>query len=430
MNKINFQFITSIGNLIKINRKLSLFLASMIISISFFIIKDSFQKLTGIDYTNISGQLNKQGIYDFGDYTGQVNHLIYSGNLVDNDKILNRYPPGYPFLLYTSFIVSKYLHINLYYSLFILAALFIAFSSVIIGEIAYLLYKSNLLAISAGLLYTTHPYVLQGLSKIMPETPFMAFLYFSLLVYFFFITKNPTSFIYPIVIGFFLGIAMLIRPIGLFLPIVLSILTFFYLKNVVVIKRFLISAIILISSIITILPWQIYNYKHSQMILLSSDEVASIIDGVSFNNHSSKMQLNLPSDVDSLSRYLSTSGATTRPDFFKIVYQEFTGQPIPMCKLIFIKAARSWYGAFGQEAKKERIKLIILGVYATLTLFALIKFKFNQRARLIIGITSLVLVLYFWAMTILVVSMVRYMYPIFGLAVIFIPALISKKINV
>jgi hypothetical protein len=398
----------------------------VVISVLFFIIKDSLLKSTGVDYSNIYGELNKQGIYDFGDYTVQVNHLIKSGKLEDNDKILNRYPPGYPLLLYSSFIVSKYFNINLYYLLFILAALFIAFSSVIIGEIAYLIYNSNLLAISAGLLYASHPYVLQGLSKIMPETPFMTFLYLSLLVFFVFIINNPNKLIYPVFIGFLLGIAMLVRPIGLFLPIILSILALFLLKKVVVIKRFAISAIILISSVITILPWQIYNYNHNQRILLSSDEVASILDGVSFNNHPSKMQLDLPSDVDSLARYLSTSGVTTRSDFFKIAHREFTKQPITMCKLILIKATRSWYGAFGQESRKEKIKIFILGVYATLTFFALISLKFNQRVIFIIGISCLVIVFYFWAMTILVVSMVRYMYPIFGLAVIFIPALLRN----
>ena len=423
---MNLQFINSLGRLIKFDRKLSLFLASLIISTSFFILKNQAVESLSVDISSNLGQLSKQGVYNFGDYTGQVNNLIKTRSLVANEKVLNRYPPGYPLLLYSSFIISKVLQIKLSYSLFLLASLFIAFSTVIIGEIAYLFYKTKILAVSAGLLYTTHPYILQGFSKIMSVTPFMTFFYFSLLVYFIFITREYSNFFYPIVIGFLLGIAMLIRPIGLFLPIVLSILTFVYIKKLGIYKRLLISLIITLSSIVTILPWQIINYVHGQRILLSSDEVASIKDGVSFN-HSRKNHLKLPADVDSLSIYLSTSRVTTRSDFFKIAFRKFINKPITMVKLILIKSARSWYGAYGQEAKKERIKLFILGVYFVLTLLALFKINFKQRAWRILGMTNLLLILYFWAMTILVVSMARYMYPIFGLTVVFIPAICRKS---
>jgi hypothetical protein len=398
----------------------------MIIAIAFLIVHENFLKSVGIEYSDHYGQLYEDGTYNFGDYSRQVNHLINSKSFVDNGQVLNRYAPGYPLFLYSSVIVSKYLHLDLYYCLVFMAALCIAISSVLIGDIAYLLYKSDILAIIAGLLFTTHPYVLQGLTKVMSETPFMTFLYLSLLVYFIFLIKKPANFIYPALTGFLLGIAMLIRPIGLFLPIVIAICTLFYLKNTGWTKRLLISSVVIISSIVAILPWQIYNYKHGERILLSSDEVGSITDGVSFNNHPGKELLKLPADVDSLSMRLSTSGARTRPDFFKLAYQEFTEQPATMLKLISIKAARSWYGVFRQDTKKERVKLIILGIYASLTLLGLTRIRFDQAAK-IIGITSLILVLYFWGMTILVVSMVRYMYPIFGLIVIFIPALMMKK---
>lgn len=424
---MNLQFLNRLRCFIIFDFRLLLFLGSLIISTSFFILKVQVVESLSVDIASKEGQLSKQGVYYFGDYTGQVNNLIHSRNLVANEKVLNRYTPGYPLILYSSFIISKILHIKISYSLFLLASLFIAFSTVIIGEIAYLFYKTKILAVSAGLLYTTHPYVLQGLSKVMSITPFMTFFYFSLLVYFIFITKKYTNFFYPIVIGFLLGISMLIRPIGLFLPIVLSILAFVYVKKLGIYKRLLISLIIILSSIITILPWQIYNYNHGQRILLSSDEVASIIDGVSFNNHPRKNHLKLPADVDSLSRYLSTSGVTTRSEFFKIAFQQFVNKPITMVKLILIKAARSWYGAFGQETKKERIKLVIFGLYFILTSIALFKINFKQRAWLIFGMTNLVLIFYFWSMTILVVSMARYMYPVFGLTVIFIPAIWRKN---
>lgn len=426
---MNRSFFHRLTNLVRTKPRLVLFLGSLVISTSFFTLKQEAVKLLGISIKKEMGHVNDEGLYVLGDYTKQVNHLIRTGKMTSEGKVLNRYPPGYPFLLYAVYLLTGLLHLKFQYGLFILAALFIGISTVLIGEIAHLFFKERILAVGAGLLYATHPYILQGLSKVMSVTPFMAFLYGSLLVFFLFIVQKRSSLWYPVLVGGLLGIAMLIRPIGLFLPIVMAGLSLFFLRHSGWQKSLLVAGAILASSVVTIAPWQIFNYSHGQQILLSSDEVTSMLDGVSFNNDPVKNPINLPADVDSLARFLSRSEVSSRGEFLQLGLQELSQRPVPMIKLIVIKAARSWYGAFDQEKKSERVKLLILLVYLSLAFWGISKIKLKANNWYLFGLTTLVLVFYFWALTMLVVSMVRYMYPVFGLLVVFIPALFQKRVR-
>ncbi len=407
--------------------RLVLFVSSLLISFTFFILQTQVVQSINISVSRQFGQLDSNGMYNFGDYTLQVNNLINSGSLISNDKVLNRYPPIYPTLIYLSVRISDISGLKLSYLIFIFTAFFIALSTLIIGEIANIFYKNKLFSFFAGILYTTHPYILQGLTKTMSGTPFMTFFYLSLFLYFIFVLKKKRSLIYPIFIGLLLGISMLIRPIGLFLPLLFSLFVMLHVKQISICKRILISLIILVASLITVLPWHIINYNHDQRILLSSDEVYSILDGVRFNNDEGKMHINIPLDVDSLATKLSTSGVVSKSEFLKFAFGEFINQPITMVKLILVKAARSWYGVFTQDSRKETIKQIIFLIYFSFTLFGVYKIKFKYNNWMLFSSSTVLLVLYFWGIILLVVPLVRYLYPIFGLMVIFIPAIFYKK---
>lgn len=422
---MEFHWLNELILFAKKHRGYTLLITSLLISTSFFIIKNQVVSLMGIEISALVGQPDETGIYNFGDYTYQVNHLVRTGSLVEEGKVLNRYTPGYPLLLYGTFVLSGWLHIKFVYVLFLVSAFFIACSTVIIGEIAFLVFRSGGSAIMAGLLYATHPYMLQGLSKVMSVTPFMTFFYLALLVWLLFIIKKPSSPLHIVLTGFLLGLAMLIRPIALFLPLIFMVLTIVFLKGQQFYKRLVLALALVGTSVLTISPWQRFNARHGQEILLSSDEVHSMIDGVWFNDHPDKLPLKLPADVDALSRDLVNHQVSGRAEFFKMVFRQFRDQPLTVIKMYLIKAARSWYGVFGQDAKKERLKLFISGFYLLLFFFALFRIDLRQRPWKVLGWLTLILVLYFWAMTVLVVSMARYMYPVFGLMVVFIPGIFN-----
>lgn len=374
-----------------------------------------------IEISVLVGQMDETGMYNFGDYTYQVNHLIRTGSLVENGQVLNRYTPGYPLLLYGIFELAEWLNLEFVYLLFLVSAMFIAFSTVIVAEIAYLLSRSTVFAFISGLLFATHPYVLQGLSKVMSVTPFMTILYLTVLVWLIFALNKTSNIVYPVLTGLLLGIAMMIRPIALFLPLIFMVMTLVFLKREPLVKRFVLSMLLVGVTVLAVLPWQLFNSRHGQSVLLSSDEVHSMIDGVWFNEHPDKKSLKLPADVDALSRDLVSREVSGRGVFFQMVFRELRQRPGAVIKLYLIKAARSWYGVFGQDPRKETLKLVVSGFYLLLFFFALLRMDFKQRRWPVFGWLALVLVVYFWAMTVLVVSMVRYMYPVFGLLVVFIP---------
>jgi hypothetical protein len=409
------------------NFKVFLFLSSLVISLSFFVLQDHLVRLTNIEISRQIGQLNEQGMYDLGDYTGPVHNLIHSKSLKFDKGILHRAPPGYPLLLYSLSIISRIFNVELPYALFLFAAFFIACTTVIIGCIVYLFYESKKFAVIGGLLYATHPYILQGITKVMSLTPFMTFFYLSLFVYFYFLLRRPATIIYPIVIGFLLGISMLIHPISLLLPLILATLIFVYMKDLKFFKKFIIFSMIILSSLLTILPWQLFNYFNGEKIILSTHGLHTIIDGVTINNSEKKYYLDLPADVDALAKRLSTSQTASMPDYFRLTYFEFLNSPVTVLKLLTIKAARSWYGVVSQDAKKELMKLLILGLYAILFCLALLKIDFRKKEWFVLGMTSAVLIFYFWTANIIGVSIARYMYPIFGLATVFIPAIWYKQ---
>jgi hypothetical protein len=220
---------------------------------------------------------------------------------------------------------------------------------------------------------------------------------------------------------------MLIHPISLLLPLILATLIFVYMKDLKFFKKFIIFSMIILSSLLTILPWQLFNYFNGEKIILSTHGLHTIIDGVTINNSEKKYYLDLPADVDALAKRLSTSQTASMPDYFRLTYFEFLNSPVTVLKLLTIKAARSWYGVVSQDAKKELMKLLILGLYAILFCLALLKIDFRKKEWFVLGMTSAVLIFYFWTANIIGVSIARYMYPIFGLATVFIPAIWYKQ---
>lgn len=397
---------------------------SIIISTSCFVSRVKMLPKLGIRTSYIWGQVI-DGNYFVGDYTTQTNELIKNNTIIVDGKVLNRYPPGYPYILYLTYLSSKLFKISFAFALFLMSAFFIAISSSIIAQISFLLFNSKRTAILSGFLFATHPYILQGMFKLMSETPFMAFFNASLLCIIYVLVRHKNIQFISVVLGFLLGVTLLIRPIAILLPF-LILLFFFIIKNITVLNKIKISIIILFTCILTIAPWHILNFTHKQKIILSSDNVYSIKDGLNFNCNPKKKKIDLPTDVDNLSRQLLNANFQNRKEFISIVFQKIQENPVPVIKLFLLKAIRSWYGVFDQDSKKEKIKIIVLFFYLALSIGGLICIKKDDYNVKMFFLLLLMLVLYFWFMTIFVVSMVRYLYPVFGLMTLLIPS-ISKK---
>jgi hypothetical protein len=112
------------------------------------------------------------------------------------------------------------------------------------------------------------------------------------------------------------------------------------------------------------------------------------------------------------------NGITTLSDFRSILSQEFRSQPIAVIKLLLLKTARSWYGTDSQRLEGP-ILLIQLMYLALVAWGAWSAWKRGGLQRKFV-IGALLVTLYFWGMTFLALSILRYMVPAVGLLFVLI----------
>jgi hypothetical protein len=113
-------------------------------------------------------------------------------------------------------------------------------------------------------------------------------------------------------------------------------------------------------------------------------------------------------DVEARKSELKTGG-----DIVALLRDEITTRPGAMLKLFLMKIGRSWYGT--DSRRKEWLVLLLQLAYLLPATWAATRVwrMGGINRRFLIG--SLLLVGYFWGMTILALSIARYMVPVMGL---------------
>ena len=165
--------------------------------------------------------------------------------------------------------------------------------------------------------------------------------------------------------------------------------------------------------------------------MLGTEGIQTIRNGLTFaiiNKLSSFRQgVNVPQDVEILmrdfrARYdeLQSLGGVV-----SAITAELRTRPITVAKLFALKAARSWYGT--DSHRHEMPILLIQLPYLILILWSgIITWKQGGIPKqLAVGIW--LMVLYFWGMTIISISTLRYMVPGMGLLFVLAPAVFLTR---
>jgi hypothetical protein len=190
--------------------------------------------------------------------------------------------------------------------------------------------------------------------------------------------------------------------------------------------RFLLALILLTGNVIAIFPWQAWVYgRTGKMILLGTNAVPSIKDGLTFAvaTKNYRQSITMPADVLRLQGELAVETDSMRSisKILATLGRHFVDAPESVLKLFLIKAGRSWYGT--DSGRMESAILVVQLFYAVLVLLATAAvWRFRDRYP---GLLLFVWapVFYFWLMTILVLSILRYMTPMIGLISLLVPAL-------
>jgi hypothetical protein len=159
--------------------------------------------------------------------------------------------------------------------------------------------------------------------------------------------------------------------------------------------------------------------------LLSSGGVPSIRDGLTYgvNAKGFRQVGGVPADVAELMNDIQAhyGELNSLGDIAAIMGKELRVRPVAVVRLFLLKAVRSWYGT--DSRRLETLLMLLQLIYLTLILWATkISWELGGKARKL-TVSVWLIAFYFWGMTIMALSISRYMLPAMGLLFTLLPVI-------
>lgn len=361
-------------------------------------------------------RLNEQSDY-FASYEPVArNILVGRGFSRRDDSLSTEYPPGYPLILAGIFGISHWVGVSEDVSLSAFAVICMALVSMFVFLLARMFW-GILPALISSLIWMTYPFALWLTKQPNSELPFMVVLYGGLCLFSYALLRRLPARVY-FLCGLVFGLAMLIRPIALGIGLVLSAIVWFARRELTRRVRLALMAMLLLGNLVAIMPWEAWVYhKTGQVILLGTNGVKSMRDGFTFAVESKgyRPDSSAPPDVVQVMDdiRIHKEEISTFSDLTSIISRQFRSHPMAVTKLLLLKLGRSWYGTDSQRLEGP-ILFVQLGYLVLVAWGAWSAWKRGGRYRgFVIG--ALLMTVYFWGMTFLALSILRYMVPVVGL---------------
>ncbi|MBS1790730.1 MAG: glycosyltransferase [Acidobacteria bacterium] len=352
------------------------------------------------------------------------NLLAGKGLVTNSGQPATHYPPAYPLLLVAAFKLASWFSLSTATANLALTLVSHLLAAVFIFLLARKLW-SNLGAFIAALAWISYPPILWLTKQPNSEIPFMAVFYGSVWLLWAACWRRA-SWHYFVLAGMLGGIAALLRPIGLGAMVMMSLGLVLATRGKEFRLRLMMVAFLLIGNLLAIFPWQVWVYARTgNVVLLSGNLVPSIRDGLRFavNLKRYRQAVPVPDDVRAMMQRIDArfDEMDSLANVAKVVRDEASPQPMALVKLLLIKAARSWYAT--DSGRREGLILLFQIVYLVLVAIGGWRaWKSGGQARELFFGLALTL-LYFWGMTVLTLSILRYMTPVIGLAFTLLGAL-------
>lgn len=387
---------------------LGIFTASILSTCLFWLVKPpTFLHVTAANYARLNM-----------DYFGQVQVLI-----AGHGTFSVRYPPGFPLLLGAIYKGAISLHLPLAACLGVFVLACTASGSVLLFLLARHIWGKDL-ALVAPLAWMTYIAALWLTTYASPETPFMVFLFGGVLVVWRGVTGGRPRGYLVFMGGALIGVAMLIRPIALFLGVLLPALLWFIARGTKRRVRLRLMLLMFVGTVAAVAPWEVWaHHQTGRVILLSSGGVPSILDGLTYAVDPTEMRnAHIPDNVAALQRDMYARQMKELHSVGTIaayLVTQLRRRPAAVVELFAIKAADSWYAT--DSTRYDWLFLLVQAIYLPLVaLGTWHTWKRGGRARDMAMVTSAIGVC-FWCMTIMVLSIARYMTPAVGLLFVTLP---------
>ncbi|MDQ3010056.1 MAG: glycosyltransferase [Acidobacteriota bacterium] len=358
-------------------------------------------------------------------YEPVAQNLAAGKGLVTNDGLpAIHYPPGYPLLLAAAFKLTSWFSLSTETANLGLTLISHLLAAVFIFLLAQKLWADRG-AFVAALVWISYPPIVWLTKQPNSEIPFMAVFYGSVFLLWSAYWRRANWQFY-VLAGMLGGIAALIRPIGLGAMVMMGLGLMLATRGQNLRLRLTLVAFLLFGNLLAIFPWQAWVYARTgRVVLLSNNLVPSIRDGLRFavNLKKYRQAVPVPEDVRAMMQRIDAryNEMASLSGIAKVVGDEASPQPMALIKLLLIKAARSWYAT--DSGRREGLILFFQIAYLSLVAVGGWQvWKAGGWAReLFIGI-GLTLI-YFWGMTVLTLSILRYLTPIIGLSFALLPGI-------
>lgn len=383
--------------------------------------------VAGLFWSLLPAEFQGNQSTDYSTWYEPVARNILAGQGVTLDgELTSRYPPGFPILLAGVFGASRGLGLGDEAGLLLFRMLCAGLSAVLVFALARLVWRPALALVAAGA-WLTYPFGLWLTKQPNSEVPFIPILYSALFVFWLAVLRRPRAWWLYLLAGALVGAAMLIRPAALLLGPVLAIVLVLVARDLRLATRLGMAAALLIGAMAVVLPWESAVYREtSEVILLSSGGAITIQDGLTFLAvpKEYRQEVAVAPDVAEMMRRFHDR----RPEMesvggvLRVMLDEAAAAPLTFTKLQLIKAGRSWYGI--DSRRFELPVLLIQAVYLGLIVWgSAVAWRLGGSKRCM-TVGNWLITGYFWAMTILVVPLLRYMLPVMGLLMVAIPGVV------
>jgi hypothetical protein len=337
-------------------------------------------------------------------YRPQAETILAGGGLLLNGQA--RTPPAYPLALAAIYALTgtgpdtAALMLNIFLMALTTAWLAAATRRVLGCKIA----------LFAGLVFATYPFAVYLGLGLGPEPLYLCALAFTVWLMAATMGRHP---LWAALVGAATGCTMLIKPIGILLPLFYAGV---YLmagpKNRAMTARLARPLLVLSASVLMILPWQMYINRHSdRMVLLSDIGRGTTLEGWTYGLTAGAGgdKSNLPGDVTELMKKVAREGdRASAAQIYKIIIRAGRERPVAFIKLTALKLIRPWYGT--DERWHERTIGLLQLLYLALTAAGFAVWLKERNGVVLIAALAAITACH-WLMAFATFSILRYLMP-------------------
>ncbi len=358
---------------------------------------------------------------DYFTYTQLADTLANGLGYIDQGKAFTFFPPGYPFYLLIIHAWADFLSLS--------RPLLVVGVDLFVGAFTLLYFRkivqhflSGLPAELATFLWATYPFQLILYTQPNSEIPFLL-TYLAAISHFLAYLKK-----YRLrdmsMGGLWLGISCLLRPITLYLAVVIAIYAGWYLyQNYRVHRSYWLPLFVWLASFcLIVLPWEWYVYVHNkEWILVQGKSILPIYEGLIFGHDAYHgLPIKVPADVHAFMDQIAKEPPTLPSIFQHLIHAE----PLVLLKILGFKLVRSWYGLW--DNPHEKPVMVLQFLYLFLAVWGIIRsFTSLFFSRLLL--LPFVLILYYWGTTVILIPLLRYMIPAMPFVLLYVAFVFVKK---